>query len=310
MKKLNIFCGIMAIIFCCLGAAYVVYNKKNEDKIAPEIHIDSEQIEYTIDATEAELKTGLTATDNKDGDLTEHILISDIHIDTESDVKNQFDISYLVFDSSSNKTAATRKLIYTDYHSPRFKLQHELRFDSISAVDLYSILNAEDCIDGDISNQIFIEMGNQYLNAISYGTYDCTVQVTNSFGDTAVLPLTFEIYDSTSTEESQKPKIKLSEYLTYIECGDKVNPKSFLEEIVIDDFTYTIVDDSELTEGIVIPQDYGYRNENYSHFLPKSAIEIKNHVDVNTPGLYKVEYSYKQPDSGIKGKTELLVSVE
>lgn len=96
---------------------------------------------------------------------------------------NQFEISYVGFDKSSNTGRLTRNLVYTDYRKPHFALSQELRFSQNETFSLLDYISAEDCIDGDVSPFITVEGAEAFQNDPSAGIYDCTVSVSNSVGD-------------------------------------------------------------------------------------------------------------------------------
>lgn len=311
MKRLNLVWGILAMAFLALAGGYVQYNRSKQDNDPPQITMDSDLIECLLDASQEDLIAGMTAIDNKDGDITSHIIVNDIIIreEEENPEKNLFDISYVVFDSSNNMSFASRTLKYDDYYSPRFQIKEPLRFGA-ATIDFSEIISAEDCIDGDISNQISIEMSKEFLSAYSFGSFECNVSVTNSLGDTSVLPLTFEVVDTASDVESSRPLIYLNEYLVYVKAGKKLNEKSYLDYLLIDNYWYQIVDDKELEVEDTREFGYGYSNKNYGRFIPKSAIKVKSNVDWNTPGIYEVKYSIRHPEEGTKGTAKLMVIVE
>ena len=79
-------------------------------------------------------------------------------------------------------------------------------------VTLLDRLTAYDQVDGDLTGSI--RMTIQNLNIAAAGVYSITLQVTNSLGDTAVLPLSVIVQ-----ETSKLPSITLQEYLVYLDQG-------------------------------------------------------------------------------------------
>lgn len=321
LKKLNIIAILLAVGALAGGGFFVMNKKTSEDHTPPEITIDNNIITCSIEATEEDLKAGVTATDDIDGDLTDRILIDDIQI-TPMPVDEDgnpvppdgyvegktFDITYVVFDSSNNLSTATRTLVYSDYHSPRFEILKPLQFTSASSVQLYSIIGAEDCIDGTLTNQISIEMSDAFQDAVSPGEYECSVRVTNSLGDTSELPLTFTVLSPDVT----RPEIVLSQYLVYLHCGDKFKPKSYLESIYVDNSGFRLLSDAEIGDqmSIATPRGYGYSTQQLGAFMSKNQIKVTSDVDVNVPGVYSTVYSYKHPEEETRGFARLIVVVE
>ena len=82
-------------------------------------------------------------------------------------------------------------------------------------------LTAYDLVDGDLTGSI--RMTVQNLNIAAAGTYSITLQVTNSLGDTAIVPLSVIM-----RENGKLPSIALQEYLVYLKQGDRFDPESYL----------------------------------------------------------------------------------
>lgn len=110
--------------------------------------MDNSEISVSIHADEAELLSGVTAYDAKDGDVTDSLAVEHISNFIE---KGRRKISIVAFDSDNNVTHAEREMVYNDYTSPVFSLDGPLRF-SVNADDLTEGLSAEDCLDGTITN--------------------------------------------------------------------------------------------------------------------------------------------------------------
>lgn len=312
MKKLNVFCAVMAAAAVLGGGAYYKYSKETEDVTPPEIRLETEGITLSVSDPRNRLLEGVSALDDHDGNVTDKVQINDIRlVKSEPGTLSEFEVSYVVFDSSNNMAYKTRQLTYSDYVAPRFKITSPLRFPSVSSVDIYRCIGAEDSIEGDISAQITVSMEDDFLEATSSGVYNCTVQVSNSLGDSAELPLTFEVYDSASPEESTRPKIGLSQYLTYLKAGERFDAESFLQSLLIEKTSYKLLNqgDIEITD-VVTQYDYGYFSSIYGYFLFKDSVKISTDLDTNVPGIYSVEYTFRHPAERTRGSSTLLVVVE
>lgn len=298
--------GIAGTVYA--GIWYVNKTKENVDLEPPRIQFEQDVIHCSISADIAELKAGVTATDNVDGDLTEKIMISGIQIKKEDfTTEKEFEITYVVFDSSNNMTAESRTLFYDDYHSPRFVLREPMLFESPWDVKPLDFLQVEDCIDGNIGGQIALDI--EECNG--YGTYDFTARVTNSLGDSAELPLTFRVIDFGSDEEQMKPDIILTDYIIYLDQGEHFEPSDYLEKIWIDRKAYKLLSADQVT----ITEDttstgFGYSNNRWGAFMLKDMITITSDVDTDIPGVYYVRYSFHHPVEGTNGSSELMVVVE
>lgn len=89
------------------GAGYMTY--KNQDRTAPEIKVDqSEKIAYTEGEDYGKLLEGVTAQDDKDGDLTGEVFVEKV-----VPVSNKKAVVYYgVTDKAKNVGTASRKVTY------------------------------------------------------------------------------------------------------------------------------------------------------------------------------------------------------
>ena len=95
-------------------------------------------------------------------------------------------------------------------------------------------------------------------------------------GDTIYLPLTVQILDNSAS----RPKIALKEYLIYLERGQRLRYRRFLQEV----------------------KDPLYPDK--SEAVPLSLVSVNDsNVDPNTPGVYEVYYYY----TGISGEIATVI---
>lgn len=89
------------------GAGYMTY--KNQDRTAPEIKVDqSEKIAYTEGEDYGKLLEGVTAQDDKDGDLTGEVFVEKVVPVS----KKKAVVYYGVTDKAKNVGTASRKVTY------------------------------------------------------------------------------------------------------------------------------------------------------------------------------------------------------
>lgn len=89
------------------GAGYMTY--KNQDRIAPEIKVDqSEKIAYTEGEDYGKLLEGVTAQDDKDGDLTSEVFVEKVVPVS----KKKAVVYYGVTDKAKNVGTASREVTY------------------------------------------------------------------------------------------------------------------------------------------------------------------------------------------------------
>ena len=287
MRRLRI---TIVILFVLSGIAFIGYNIANRilsDHTPPVITSDSDTISVSVAAEDSELLAGLTATDNKDGDITDSIRISSMSNFTEPGKRT---ISYAVFDSSNQAATLTRNLEYTDYVSPKIHQTQPLRF-SLNGMDdanLAENMTAEDCIDGDITKQIRVSFGDVYISTA--GSYTITVQVSNSAGDTCSVPVDVTVTDPTDSAEREKYYPVLSEYIAYTDAGVPIDPAAFLIGLERNGTQYLFDTDAELMPA------------------GRESVVIAGAVDYNTPGTYTLEYQFANAD-GVTAVTKLAVVV-
>lgn len=182
---------IMPVLFGLMLTVWIISNvmtAKKSDRISPVIASETDLLELSVKDPEAKLMEGLTAQDNKDGDLTDEIMIGSRSKFVSYGV---FEVTYLVFDSGNNVGRYKRKIHYTDYHSPVIRKKAPLVFKQGSRLTILERLQADDCIEGDISDRIRIMSSD--VNISKEGTYQVGVEVSNSFGDTVKEELEIQI---------------------------------------------------------------------------------------------------------------------
>ena len=265
---------VTLFVLTALGfATLVVYQFTHDDTAPPVITSDSDLLELSVTATEQELKQGLKAYDNMDGDITDRIVVQRIsHLVNATDAT----VTYLVFDDASNAATYQRTLRYTDYQKPRFYLTKALTYNVGETITLRDRLSARDVIDGDLTDSILVSESNASNTVPGY--YAITVQVTNSAGDTAVLPLTVTVQNQSVTT----PRILLREQLVYVDAGQSVNYASYLLSA-----TDPMLNGTQNSQVTINDED----------------------ADLSTPGVYEVYY-YLLGKSGETATAILTVVVE
>lgn len=269
---------IMIVIF--LLSAIIFTNswykdKKAADKTYPEIQIDSEQIEVSVKEGSDILLKDVSAYDEKDGDLTNRVVIESISkfVDKKNHICN---VTYAVADSDNNVSKKTRKIKFKDYESPKFTLSQPLCFDMGSDTGVTDVIGAIDDRDGDISNKVRI-LSSTVRTDIS-GEYTVTAQATNSMGDTAKLKTTVVIRQGNNLS----PVISLKEDIVCIKTGDEFNPLKYIDLV----------------------KDHGKKS------ISNNKVEVvSSSVNTDKAGCYLVEYSVKD-SLGNEGSTYLTVVVE
>ncbi|MGN1346711.1 MAG: immunoglobulin-like domain-containing protein [Eubacteriales bacterium] len=264
--------SILILFLLTLGIFTVFHlRQKNEDRTYPVITIDGYMLDVTIQATEEELMAGVRAYDEKDGDITDKVIIESISRFTEPGVSI---VKYAVCDNDNHVSAASRKITYTDYTRPRFTLSDSLVFGVSQNINIRRLLGAVDSIDGDISNKVIITASEYSSN--TPGVYYISAKVTNSKGDMISLQLPVYVEE----QSLSAPKIVLEDYLIY----RKVNEKYDISKNIL---SAVDNDQNDLTD----------------------QVQVDTNLDLTKPGIYEVHYRVSDA-SGRKGHSILTVIVE
>ena len=271
MRMLRIAAVLLFAVSVVLYAVVSVSDALKQDNTRPVIESILDTVELSVTDDEKNLCLGLTAYDEKDGDLTDQIMVAKVSRLSEDDTCK---VEYVVFDSDNNAATLTRTVHYTDYVSPRFSLTEPLVYHVGENVRFLSRIQATDALEGDISDRI--KMQNGSVSNYQIGVYPIALEVTNKLGDSSSVELSVMI-----TEDNRfGPKIELSEYLVYVPVGGKLQPRSYIQNAW----------DSEGDK------------------VSTSRVSISGNVDTDTPGSYILTYSMS--DGGTMGHTYLTVSVE
>ncbi|MCF0229405.1 MAG: hypothetical protein HUJ76_06905 [Parasporobacterium sp.] len=272
---------LMIIIF----GIFFLKEKSKQDDTYPVITIDNYELEVSLTPSDEELKQGVTALDAKDGDLTDRVVVESISRFAGKGISN---VTYAVVDSNNNVASATRKIVYKDYVSPRFTLKRPLLFSVAEAAKtkISDVVGAIDCMEGDISNRVIVNSND--FNSTQEGIYYVSLQVSNTKGDTIYADVPVEI----ANIKTNDPVITLSDYLIYLNTGDRFDPYDY----VVSAETY---DGISLTEGDG-PEDDG-------HFIAK--VRADSYVKTREPGVYYADYSVKDQEDRT-GRSRLVVIVE
>ena len=257
------------VIFLLFVAASVLFARDwytyeiKADKTRPVINIDGDMLEVSISATKEELLQGVTAYDDKDGDLTDRVIVESISKFTETGICKVY---YAVCDNDDHVASASRKITYTDYISPRFTLSRSLCFSLLEPIDVASVIGATDVLDGDISSNIIITSTDYEYGVI--GKYTVKAEVSNSKGDPITLTFPMIVED----RSLNAPAITLSRYLIYVSKGATVDPMRFFVS-ALDSY------EVDVRDTLTVENDYDPDKEGvYSfHYYVTDALNRTGH---------------------------------
>ena len=120
LKITKIVLALLTVVLAGLFALRFVQKRFFTDNTPPVISFDSDVLEISVHTKDEKLLSGVTALDNKDGDLSAQVAVKSI---SKLVGKDTAKITYIVFDSADNMATATRTLRYTDYKKAEFRLE-------------------------------------------------------------------------------------------------------------------------------------------------------------------------------------------
>ena len=270
---------LLLTALCCIGfAAYYIISRQAVDHTAPVISFQTQELDVSVTADEGALLSGVTAQDNRDGDVTASLVVEGVSNLSSDQLAT---VTYAAFDKAGNVAKAQRTLRYTDYQSPRFNLTGALVFRSGISFDVLSYVDVEDVIDGDLSDRVKATLLSRESSVTAEGIHQVEFRVTNSMNDTSYLTIPVEVYSAGTYNAS----VELTDYLVYLKAGESFDPDSYLKTLKTN------------AENIDLIRD-----------LDRVTVSRDSDVDPQVPGTYSVTYTVKY--SGYTGYTRLIVVVE
>lgn len=271
MKYVRIFVVVLFVASLGIYGISRVVEENSKDLTKPVITSDREVLEISCGYTQEDLLEGLTASDEKDGDLTDQIMAGTFSQFLEKGVCST---TYVVFDSSNQSASLTRRVKFTDYESPKFTLTQPLVFQAGAGSSAVSQVGAEDLLDGDISS--LVKLVDSTVNYQTAGDYSIQVEVTNSFGDVCQASLPVHIREKSGSSL----EITLTDALIYLKPGTEFDPLSYVESV----------------------------NDQQGTALDNPDVEASSNVDTDQEGCYEVGYTVSD-GRGHEGETWLVVIV-
>lgn len=278
MKIRKWICPVLIVLCIAVSWIYEVVDDINTDTQAPQIRIETENLRLSVNDPEDVLLQGLRAEDDRDGDVTDSLIVESVKL---MDVSGRIRVSYAALDAAGNVAKIEREAQYTDYISPRFALESPLVISDADNFDLLEMIKARDVIDGDISHRIRMTNLNGYSPSTG-GSYDVLFRVTNSLGDTVQVQIPVEILP----RNAHYNELALTEYLIYLPVGSEFAAEDYLKELV------SAMDVVSLENGL--PEGYSLKTE--------------GDVDTKVPGVYVLDYQVS--DSVYIWESRLIVVVE
>ena len=261
---------VFILVLLAWGVSGYIFARKSDD-VPPVITADLDSISISVNDGEEGLKKGLKAEDNKDGDITEDIIIGK---ETKFVDKGTTNVEFIVFDSSNNVGSFTRSVEYTDYVSPYFTLSEPLVYNVGKNVTVLDRISAIDCVEGNITNKLKIVSSD--IDKDVPGIYSLGVEVSNKFGDVVSVSLPVNVVEGSYNNEV----IDMDNYMAVVEVGEEFDPWSYISS-------------ARFIDGTAIDLN---------------TVEVVNDVDTSTAGVYQVRY-YCYDYDGRNCMTSLTVEV-
>ena len=263
---------IAIFLVACTVLGWTLHSVSQRDTVAPQIQDAEGTLHLKAGDDSALLLRGLTAWDDRDGDLTHRIIVERVSRFSTAGVCR---VSYVVFDNSRNFVRYSREVIFDDYQPPRLRLDKPLMYYAGESITVMDRLHLEDCLDGDITHKLKLESSTVSESVV--GIYEVEVRATSNYGDEvyAKVPLNITEYSAGT------PQITLTEYLVYLKVGTKFNPLSIVESVT----------------------------DHAGNHIPLSELKVVSQVDMSKPGGGQIRLEATD-DRGITGITYLTVIVE
>lgn len=261
----------LLVFFLVLTIILTITSRTREEKTdgsAPIINSSLDLLAISCDYTEEDLLEGLTAYDAEDGYITDSIIPGKLSAFKEKGVS---ELDYYVYDSDDNCGRYKRKVVFSDYNSPKIAISDPLVFYTKDASDgvLMNYIYGNDCLDGDVKH---IKVNSSDIDYAAAGNYTLSVSLINSFGDTAVYDLPVHII----TKVYKGLDIRLNENLIYIKSGTEFDPADYVKEVEL-----------YQTEELMPREDWG--------------IKIQSNVDTSKTGVYEVQYMIQKERDAVYG---------
>ena len=303
LRKTRIAVIFIFILTVAGYSAFTFHEKKNADQTRPIIKMDSPSIVISVKDEENAIFQGMTAYDEKDGNVSENFIVENLSNFYEKGKRTAY---IAVFDYDNHVNKITRDVIYAYYEEPIFELtapfDYQTRENSsaLTIQELTEKMSVVDSIDGNVTGRVRL-LSDYTLNAAIAGEYPMEFQVTNSAGYVSRLPVTVRIYDE--REEAKSPSIKLSKYLINVEKGTEIDPGSYVNALEIDGIVYIRSKDSNSFAA----ETDGRNTEPLSIDLSSVTIDASAY-DKDTTGTYEIQYHMTDPDGDV-GVARLYVVV-
>ena len=241
MRTLKTILCIATALSVLAFALAIYYTQFYKDVVPPEIRMDADVITVSADDGDEALLRGVTATDNRDGDITGAVLVDGV---SQLTGPNAARVRYIVFDAAENAATASRTVVYSDYEAPRVFILQPLIYNVGDTIALRGRVIARDCLEGNITDRIRIS--SKDLSNRAAGVYHLTIWVMNKLGDVSTVTVPVIVRE----DDPAVPVVELKSYLTYLTRGEEFDPKVSGEVDTDTPGTYEVVYSATNSDGL------------------------------------------------------------
>lgn len=146
--------AITAVVFAVVLVLTVIFRVSVRiDTTKPTITVDTDVIKAKCSVSDEDLLKHVSATDNKDGDLTDKVFVESISQFIDEGESN---VTFCVSDNDNNVAKKSVKIIFTDYEKPELYLRDDLVFSDKGIINVAGCATVTDQFDGNITERLSV----------------------------------------------------------------------------------------------------------------------------------------------------------
>ena len=178
MKKMRIASVILLLVSIGIFTIFQIYSKMVQDNESPKVTCETQELTVSVAATEEELMQGVSAVDNRSGDVSDTLVIESLSDFTEEGKRIA---TYAAVDESMNVGRCERTIVYEDYQAPVFQMSEPLSYPIGQSVNVLAGITASSVLDGDLTSKIKYSIESS-VDTSTPGNYPVEFSVMDSAG--------------------------------------------------------------------------------------------------------------------------------
>lgn len=266
---------LTAALVAANGAVYMT-----KDRIKPEIHFPKTEMTYARGSNESKLLKGVTATDNRDGDVTKSLRISSVIPNKDN---TEVTVEYTAKDSSNNVRKISRTIPYSDSDKENSNEEEAAASDgSAEGDEIVTESGVDEDTDGDNPGEGDTSSAESAAQDSGISANSAASQSTNESAATENA--------AAASDESEiagltagSPQIRLKAHTAVIPVGGTFSYMQYID---------SMKDDKDNNATLA------------------QRIELKGSVDTSKAGTYTVTYVLRDSDGNISNQPTLTVTVQ